>query len=109
MKKVIVIVLAVIGIVSLMIAGSALEPAAVAKEQKKKEVITWIGQTDMGPGNPMFASAQRMCEAITTVSGGRLKLTVEPAGAVVPGNSEFDAVDAGTIDFAFSLPVSSSA
>lgn len=102
MKKIVVILLAVIGIVSLLMVGSALEPAAVAKEKEGgKGVTKWIGETDIGPGDPMFTSAQRMCEAITTASGGRLKLTVEPA---VDAWATFDAVDAGTIDFAFSLP-----
>jgi len=103
MKKVIVIVMAVIGIVSLLMVGSALEPGAVAKEKvEEKGVTKWIGQTDVGADHPMFASAQRMCEAITAASDGRLRLTVEPAGAVVPANTEFDAVHNGVIDFAVS-------
>lgn len=102
-KKSIMLLVAIIGIISLMIAGSAGEPAVLAKqdEVKEKGVTKWVGQTDMGSGDHTFASAQRMCEAITTASDGRLRLTVEPADepeAILI----FDAVHEGDIDFGVS-------
>jgi len=102
MKKIVVIVLAVIAIASLMITGSAIEPAAAA--DGGDEVTRWIGQVDVGAEDPLFASVQRACQRITRASSGRLELTVEPAGAIVPERTEFDGVHEGVIDFAVTLP-----
>ncbi|GAI30764.1 unnamed protein product [marine sediment metagenome] len=86
-----------------VIAGSADKTMVVAKDDKvKKRTIEWVGQIDYGPGHPVFVSAQRICEAITTASGGRLRLTVEPAADPM---AIFDAVHQGDIDFGFSLSV----
>jgi len=105
MKKTITIVLAVIGIISLMIAGFALEPAALAKEgEVKKDAIEWVGQAQMSAEYPNFAVMQRICDKITAASKGRLKLTVEPPDAVCPAGEEFNAVNGSVIDFAFSNP-----
>ncbi len=102
-KKSIMLLVAIIGIISLMIAGSADKTMVVAKDDKvKKKTIEWVGQTDFGAEYPAFASAQRMCEAITTASNGLLRLTVEPAA---DPSATFDAVHQGDIDFAVSWSV----
>lgn len=83
-----------------VIAGSADKTMVVAKDDKvKKKAIEWVGQTDFGAEYPAFASAQRMCEAITTASHGLLRLTVEPAA---DPSATFNRVDEGDIDFAVS-------
>ena len=105
MKKTITIVLAVIGIISLMIAGSALEPVALAKEgEVKKDAIVWEGQAQFDEEWAQFAAMERICEKITTASKGRLELTIVPSGALCPKGEEFNAVNGSVIDFAFSTP-----
>ena len=62
----------------------------------EEEVIEWTGQVQMGPGNPIYESMQRMCQSILDASGGRLKLefvkSPDPQGA-------FDQVHEGAVDF----------
>lgn len=105
MKRIIAIVLAIIGIASLVFVTSGVQPMALAKEDKvKKKAIEWVGQADFEAGWPMFAAVQRTCEKIAAASHGRLQLTVQPAGSFYPVTEVFDGVDEGVIDFAITHP-----
>jgi len=63
---------------------------------EEEEVFEWTGQAQIGPGNPIYESMQRMCQSMLDASGGRLKLefvpSPDPQGA-------FDQLNAGEIDF----------
>jgi TRAP-type mannitol/chloroaromatic compound transport system substrate-binding protein len=47
----------------------------------------------------------KICEEITLASNGRLELSVFPGGGIVPAETEFDAVDVGTLQFGVNVPM----
>jgi len=65
---------------------------------EEEEVFEWTGQAQIGPGNPIYESMQRMCQSMLDASGGRLKLQIIPFGEGGPQGA-FDQLNAGVIDF----------
>ncbi len=72
--------------------------AGVAGAQEKVYELT--GQSRMPAGNVMYESLVRACKRAEAASGGRLKLNVQPAGAIYPATKELDGVHRGVLDFA---------
>jgi TRAP-type mannitol/chloroaromatic compound transport system substrate-binding protein len=52
----------------------------------------------MKPGDPTYASLQRAIDRSNTATGGRLTITLQPAGAVAPEGEEVLATNRGAID-----------
>jgi TRAP-type mannitol/chloroaromatic compound transport system substrate-binding protein len=83
--------------------GGGAAPAEEEEEapaQASGEVIEWIGQSHAGGITQQHHSLQRVAEEIGAASGGRLMMSVEVGGGIAPASQEFQAVDAGTLDFA---------
>jgi TRAP-type mannitol/chloroaromatic compound transport system substrate-binding protein len=85
------------GQASLGLVGAAAAPAAPALAQSGK--LTWRMVTSWpkrlpGPG----MSAERVASRIAELSGGRLEITVSPAGEVVPAFEVLDAVGSGVAE-----------
>jgi len=107
-----------LAIVSLLVVGCAPEAAPAPDEGEEDEapapdeeedeapaaptdeVFEWIGQSHAGGITQQHHSLSRVAEEIEAASGGRLKMSVEVGGGIAPASKEFDAVDAGTLDFA---------
>ncbi|MCI2425105.1 TRAP transporter substrate-binding protein DctP [Candidatus Acetothermia bacterium] len=64
--------------------------------------IEWTLQADHSPGDPVFQYILRWAEDIYRLSGGRLRITVHPPGAIVPFMEVFKAVSMGVLDIATS-------
>jgi TRAP-type mannitol/chloroaromatic compound transport system substrate-binding protein len=62
-------------------------------------------QTSWGAGNIWQEFAQDYADRVEEMSGGRLKIDVLPAGAVVGAFQVLDAVNDGVLDAAHSVPV----
>ena len=81
-----------------VLAGLATAPvAALATPALAQDVIEWRMVTSWpknltGPG----VTAQRLADAITTMSGGRLRVKLYAAGEIVPALEVFSAVSNGT-------------
>jgi TRAP-type mannitol/chloroaromatic compound transport system substrate-binding protein len=75
-------------------AGAALPAPAIAQGIRQLKMVTdW---PEALPG--LQASAVRFAQTIGTASGGRIKIEVFPAGALVRPFETFDAVGAGIAD-----------
>ncbi|MCY0093443.1 TRAP transporter substrate-binding protein DctP [Hoeflea ulvae] len=73
-------------------------------ESVAQETITWRVQTGWLPGNALFESVVELSERVETQSGGRLKIEMLPAGAVVALNQTLDSVRVGIVDGHVSYP-----
>ena len=86
-----------------LVAG-ACAPAAPPEvvEEEEFEVIEWRLASYLPEAFPHSQSAMRAAENIAAMSGGRLSIEFFPGGAVAPATKEFDAVDVGTVELAYS-------
>jgi len=69
-------------------------------EAEAAATITWKMQTTWPAGMALHASAVGLAKRIEEMTGGRLKIEVLPAGAIVPAFEVLGAVHKGTIDAA---------
>jgi len=81
-------------------AGSLAAPAVLAQAPQVLKM-----QTSWGAGNIWQEFAQDYADRVEAMSGGRLKIDVLPAGAVVAAFQVLDAVNDGVLDAAHSVPV----
>jgi TRAP-type mannitol/chloroaromatic compound transport system substrate-binding protein len=82
------------------VAGTLAAPAVLAQAP-----IVLKMQTSWGAGNIWQEMAQDYADRVEQMSGGRLKIDVLPAGAVVAAFQVLDAVNDGVLDAAHSVPV----
>jgi TRAP-type mannitol/chloroaromatic compound transport system substrate-binding protein len=66
--------------------------------QPSGEVIEWIGQAALPAGQPPYEGLVNLANYIEEASGGRLKITAHPAGAVVPATEEWKGINSGVLD-----------
>lgn len=107
--KLITSVLAVAVIASVLAVGCAPEavsPSPAPDEEvspspaaPEEEVIEWLGQHHDAAGGSKNKRFQEFCDRVNLASNGRLKLTLQAGGGIVPATEEFDAVHKGLIDF----------
>ena len=71
--------------------------------------IKWRMVEPWPAGNLLHNWAQHFCDSVRATSGGRLDITLYPAGALVPAMEVFDAVSEGTAECGTLLPVSGKA
>jgi TRAP-type mannitol/chloroaromatic compound transport system substrate-binding protein len=76
------------------IGGSLPAPAIAQGIREIKLVTSWSREKMTG----LQTSAERLAQSITTLSDGRLKVTVYPDGRLVRAFEVFDAVGAGVAD-----------
>ncbi|MBC7131565.1 MAG: TRAP transporter substrate-binding protein [Roseovarius sp.] len=82
------------------VAGGLAAPAVLAQAPMVLKM-----QTSWGAGNIWQEFAQDYADRVEAMSGGRLKIDVMPAGAVVGAFQVLDAVNDGVLDAAHSVPV----
>lgn len=100
-RRMIVLAVVVVLVSALMSACAAPAQAPTAPTPAPEEVITWKGQCQFSAGAIEYESFVRASNMITELSGGRLVAKPQPSGAIVPGLKAFDAVDSGTLDYAW--------
>ena len=81
------------------IAAAATGLIAAPSIVRAQEVINWRMITSWqknlpGPG----VSAERLAQRINSMSGGRLNITVFPAGAIAPAFGVMEAISSGTVE-----------
>lgn len=86
------------------ISAALLLCGGLKSESFAQEAITWRVQTGWLPGNALFESVVELSERVETQSGGRLKIEMLPAGAVVALNQTLDSVRVGIVDGHVSYP-----
>ena len=113
MKRLVATLFSVIIVSGLLVAGCA--PAATPDDggttpeeeeedsgtpaQAEDEVIEWLGQHHDAAGGSKNKRFQEFCDRVNLASNGRLKLTLQAGGGIVPATEEFDATHKGLIDF----------
>ncbi|MEM1344386.1 MAG: TRAP transporter substrate-binding protein [Pseudomonadota bacterium] len=79
---------------------ASLAAPAIAQDIRRWTMVTAWPKNLPGPG----VAAQMLADRITTLSGGRIEVTLRAAGEVVPGPGVFDAVAEGTADLYHAVP-----
>ncbi len=80
--------------------ATGLAAPAVAQEKRQWKMVTAWPKNLPGPG----VAAQMLADRITTLSGGRIEVTLYAAGELVPGRGVFDAVSEGTAELYHAVP-----
>jgi TRAP-type mannitol/chloroaromatic compound transport system substrate-binding protein len=81
-------------------AATTLASPAVAQDVREWKLVSAWPKNLPGPG----VAAQTLADRITTLSGGRINVTLYAAGEIVPGNGVFDAVSEGTAELYHAVP-----
>ncbi|WP_306114364.1 MULTISPECIES: TRAP transporter substrate-binding protein [unclassified Roseovarius] len=81
-------------------AAAALASPAIAQDVRQWSMVTAWPKNLPGPG----VAAQTLADRITTLSGGRIEVTLHAAGEIVPGRGVFDAVSEGTAHLYHAVP-----
>ncbi|MEK9670008.1 MAG: twin-arginine translocation signal domain-containing protein [Gammaproteobacteria bacterium] len=88
---------------AVLAAGSVAAPAVIAGSHSKATVLKM--QTSWSSSDVFQEMAQQYCDRVEAMSGGRLKIELLPAGAVVKAFQVMDAVNDGVLDAAHTVPV----
>lgn len=80
--------------------ATALATPAIAQDIRQWKMVTAWPKNLPGPG----VAAQALADRITTLSGGRIEVTLFAAGELVPGRGVFDAVSEGTAELYHAVP-----
>ncbi len=80
--------------------ATALASPAIAQGIRQWSMVTAWPKNLPGPG----VAAQTLADRITTLSGGRIEVTLHAAGEIVPGRGVFDAVSEGTAHLYHAVP-----
>ena len=81
-------------------AASTLAAPAIAQDVTQWKMVTAWPKNLPGPG----VAAQMLADRITTLSGGRIEVSLFAAGELVPGRGVFDAVSEGTAELYHAVP-----
>lgn len=81
-------------------ATTTLAAPAIAQDVRHWKLVSAWPKNLPGPG----VAAQTLADRITTLSGGRIKVTLYASGEIVPGNGVFDAVSEGTAELYHAVP-----
>lgn len=112
-NKILMLVLCIAVIAGLAIVGCAPEEAAAPEEgaappQEEEEeaspavpeaeTIEWTCQAVYPAGFSLYNHATTIVDRINAASGGRLRIELLPAGAIVPAYEVIDAISSGALD-----------
>jgi len=118
-RQFLVLLVALVAVVSLLIAGCAPEAAPPAEEEEAppeeeeeeeeeappvapaEETIEWVIQAPFPEGMSIYNGCRDWAAAVTEMSAGRLTVKDFPAGAIVPALTEMFSVHEGTLDACF--------
>ncbi|MFN3614244.1 MAG: TRAP transporter substrate-binding protein [Rubrimonas sp.] len=81
-------------------AATTLAAPAIAQGVREWKLVSAWPRNLPGPG----VAAQMLADRITALSGGRINVTLFPAGEIVPGPGVFDAVAEGTAELYHAVP-----
>lgn len=81
-----------------LILGCALVLTSQTPSHAGTEVFKWRMVTSWPSGIPLYTATVKFAERLKAVTGGRIDITVYPAGALVPAMEVFDAVSKGTAE-----------
>ena len=81
-------------------AATTLAAPAIAQDVRNWKLVSAWPKNLPGPG----VAAQMLADRITTLSGGRINVTLYAAGEIVPGNGVFDTVSEGTAELYHAVP-----
>lgn len=81
-------------------AATALAAPAIAQDVRDWSLVSAWPRNLPGPG----VAAQTLADRITTLSGGRINVTLHAAGEIVPSDGVFDAVSEGTAELYHAVP-----
>lgn len=107
MKKLSIVLLVFLVLASVTVGymvRPAMETALEGPPGEAEPLFEWNMQGIYMAGHPLFLKAQRWTEEVYLASGGRLKITLHPVNALVPGAELLSAVTAGTVDIGHSFP-----
>lgn len=95
-----------IGRMTSILAGAGLSLASLLSPSGEAlaQTTSWKLQTSWPQANLLQRSPEHIAKTIETISGGRLKIEVLPAGMIVPAFEVLDAVHKGVIDAAHTWP-----
>ncbi len=96
-KKVFVLLVSIIAITTLLLAGVTSSLAA--------DKIVWKSSGHGPATDPSQIYHDKLCEAITEASGGRLVVKPFVGGSVVPAYKELDAVNEGVLQMCYTCPM----
>jgi len=96
-EKRFVLLISVIAIVVLLMFGATSALAA--------DTIIWKSSGHGPATDPSQVFHDKLCEAITKASGGRLVIKAFVGGSVVPATKEIDAVDEGVLQMCYTCPM----
>jgi len=114
MRRLVTMLFSVLIVTGLLVAGCAPaaapeggEPSPAEEEEEdagtpaaaEDEVIEWLGQHHDAAGGSKNKRFQEFCDRVNLASNGRMKLTLQAGGGIVPATEEFDATHKGLIDF----------
>ena len=99
-KRILAIPLVLLVAMSLVAFGCPPVPVEPVVVVEPPVVIEWTSQSMDPPGTPAYRLTVKWAEDIYRLSGGRLRITVHPSGAIVPLLEAFPAVSKGTLDVA---------
>lgn len=88
------------GAAAATLATAPIGAPAIAQDVRKWKMVTAWPKNLPGPG----IAAQLLADRITTLSGGRIEVSLYAAGEIVPGNGVFDAVAEGTAELYHAVP-----
>jgi TRAP-type mannitol/chloroaromatic compound transport system substrate-binding protein len=104
MKRLSTRVVVVSTLVLLMLGGAMWDYPSLAPAQTRPKTIVWKLQSTWPSGNLLQQSVQELAKMIDQMSGGRLRLEVLPAGAIVGPFEVLEAVNRGVLDAAHGWP-----
>ena len=81
-------------------AAAAVAAPAIAQDTVEWKMVTAWPKNLPGPG----VAAQKLADAITTLSSGAIQVKLYAAGELVPGRGVFDAVSEGTAELYHAVP-----
>ncbi|GAI61496.1 unnamed protein product, partial [marine sediment metagenome] len=97
-EKRFVFLVTVIAVTVLVIAGATSALAA-------SDAIVWKSSGHGPATDPSQIYHDKLCEAITKASGGRLTVKAFVGGSVVPATKELDGVSQGVLDMCYTCPM----
>ncbi len=90
-----------VGLLAVMVLVFAVSTSAIADDKK---VYRWKMATTWAKGIPWHKTAEYFAKTAEIASGGQLKITVYPDGALVPAFEVFDAVRKGVVEMGHDWP-----
>jgi TRAP-type mannitol/chloroaromatic compound transport system substrate-binding protein len=110
LKKITFLLLGLV-LTATLLAGACTKPAATTTGPTSTQpptttaqVIKWVGQCPGTTASAIYIDFKKMSDRINKASNGRMQLTAQPTGAVVPGMKEWDGINDGVLQYAASPP-----